>query len=79
MTESVSDDLRERLQGYLQTLNEVSETIERLRNISWTRRCLYSTSAQEEVKDCERKLHEAYQIYIFRSSVASDRMLSRVV
>ncbi|KZS94021.1 hypothetical protein SISNIDRAFT_484976 [Sistotremastrum niveocremeum HHB9708] len=60
----LSDDLRERLESYLEVLEDVFETVKRLGSESRLRRTIKATSVQEEVKECLDKLNEAYQSYI---------------
>ncbi|KZS89360.1 hypothetical protein SISNIDRAFT_489320 [Sistotremastrum niveocremeum HHB9708] len=75
----LSDDLRDRLEGYLQVLQEVSLTVTRLSTESRLKRTLRSASIQEDAKDCLNKLNEAYQAYVLQFSIATDTKLTALV
>ncbi|KZS87046.1 hypothetical protein SISNIDRAFT_471277 [Sistotremastrum niveocremeum HHB9708] len=71
--EELSDDLVERLG------QEVLKKVERLGTESSWKRTLRSSSVQDETKDCLNRLNEAYQMYIFEASVATDNKLTTLV
>ncbi|KZS93983.1 hypothetical protein SISNIDRAFT_504513 [Sistotremastrum niveocremeum HHB9708] len=80
--EELSEDLAERLERYHRSrrvLEDVSRTVERIGSTSKRKSILRSTSVQEETRDCLDKLNEAYQMYIFQSSIAADSKLTTLV
>ncbi|KZS90992.1 hypothetical protein SISNIDRAFT_488002 [Sistotremastrum niveocremeum HHB9708] len=77
--EELSDDLIERLERYSRILEEVLEKTERLGTESSWKWKLKSSSVQDEAKDCLNRLNEAYQIYIFESSIATDNKLTTIL
>ncbi|KZT32111.1 hypothetical protein SISSUDRAFT_1037955 [Sistotremastrum suecicum HHB10207 ss-3] len=79
LCEHMSEDLRSRLEVYRDMLAGVASSVERLCAISKTQRALNVVSIQEATRECREKLSEAYQTYIFRSSIATDRKLNVVM
>ncbi|KZT32480.1 hypothetical protein SISSUDRAFT_535196 [Sistotremastrum suecicum HHB10207 ss-3] len=77
--EDLSDDLFERLGRYHRVLEEVLKKVERLGTESSWKRTLRSSSVQDETKDCLNRLNEAYQMYIFESSISTDNKLTTLV
>ncbi|KZT32824.1 hypothetical protein SISSUDRAFT_1123212 [Sistotremastrum suecicum HHB10207 ss-3] len=77
--EELSQDLRERLERYHRILRDVLRTVERLGSRSKSTSMFRATSVHEETKDCLDKLNEAYQMYIFESSIAANHRLTTLV
>ncbi|KZS87048.1 hypothetical protein SISNIDRAFT_491397 [Sistotremastrum niveocremeum HHB9708] len=76
--EELSDDLVERLERYHSVLKEILPKVERLGTESRWKRTLKASSVQDEMKDCLNRLNEAYQMYIFESSIATDTKLTTI-
>ncbi|KZS93979.1 hypothetical protein SISNIDRAFT_465564 [Sistotremastrum niveocremeum HHB9708] len=79
LEEPLSDDLRERLERYLEVLTGVSTTVERLGNELGRKRIFKTASIQDETKDCLNRLNEAYQMYMFQFSLAADTKLTGIL
>ncbi|KZT32688.1 hypothetical protein SISSUDRAFT_1037562 [Sistotremastrum suecicum HHB10207 ss-3] len=77
--EELSEDLRERLGRYHRVLEDVSRTVERIGSTPKRERIFRTTSVQEETKGCLDKLNDAYQMYIFKLSIAADNKLTTLV
>ncbi|KZS87047.1 hypothetical protein SISNIDRAFT_491396 [Sistotremastrum niveocremeum HHB9708] len=77
--EELSEDLRERLERYHRVLEDVSTIVERIGSSPKMKGIFRATSVQEETKDCLDKLNEAYQMYIFEFTIATDNKLTALV
>ncbi|KZS86585.1 hypothetical protein SISNIDRAFT_491821 [Sistotremastrum niveocremeum HHB9708] len=77
--EPLSDDLRDRLERYLEVLTGVLTTVDRLGNYSRPKRIFKTASIQDETRDCLNRLNEAYQMYMFQFSLAADTKLTSIL
>ncbi|KZT32249.1 hypothetical protein SISSUDRAFT_1055776 [Sistotremastrum suecicum HHB10207 ss-3] len=74
--EEFSEDLSERLDRYHRVLEDISRAMKRIGSTPKRTGIFRATSVQEETKECLNKLNEAYQMYIFESSIAADNKLT---
>ncbi|KZT33282.1 hypothetical protein SISSUDRAFT_424736 [Sistotremastrum suecicum HHB10207 ss-3] len=79
--DGLSDDLGDSLERYRRVLEEVSTRVEGLGSMSGAGKkwMFQTTSVQEETQMCLEKLDEAYQMYIFDFSIATDKKLTTLV
>ncbi|KZS87051.1 hypothetical protein SISNIDRAFT_491400 [Sistotremastrum niveocremeum HHB9708] len=74
----MSEDLQRRLQAYLEVLQDVVGSVERLITQSTSRQIYRTGSIQDQTKGCLEKLDDAYRIFMIRSSVAVDSRLTSI-
>ncbi|KZS87054.1 hypothetical protein SISNIDRAFT_491403 [Sistotremastrum niveocremeum HHB9708] len=79
----ISEDLQRRLEAYLEVLQDVVGSVERLVSQSTSRQIYRTGSIQDQTKDCLEKLDDAYRIFMaslhtIRSSLAVDSRLTNI-
>ncbi|KZT32821.1 hypothetical protein SISSUDRAFT_1055037 [Sistotremastrum suecicum HHB10207 ss-3] len=77
--QELSEDLIERLERYHKILEEVLQRVDRLGSQPGWKRKLRASSVQDETKDCLNRLNEAFRMYIFECSIATDNKLQSIV